>query len=237
MKLSSLLCAGAFCAAGLFLLMAPGLRAEEPNSGTLNPPPSAPSTSGASSAFNTVASTTSMEVLNDSQKLGAGDRVSYRVVEEKHDPIGLLVTDSGEMELPLIGRVHATGKTCRQLAYEIKPMLEKEYFYHATVIIGLDTIGSRPRGKVYLTGQVRNQGALELMPDETVTLSKAVLRAGGLADFANKKKIKLMRKQPDGTTRTTIVDLGEILTKGRLEKDPVLEPDDLIVVPERLINF
>jgi polysaccharide biosynthesis/export protein len=188
-------------------------------------------------AMSTVALTTSMEVLNNSAKLGNGDRVSFRIVEERRVPIGLVVTDSGEMEVPLIGRVMAKGKTCKQLAYELKPMLEKEYFYKATVIIGVDSISVRSRGKVYITGQVRAQGALELFPDETLTVSKAVLKAGGLADFANKKKVKLVRKKADGQVETWLVDLAEILDRGHLEKDPVLEPGDLINVPERLINF
>ena len=66
-----------------------------------------------------------------------------------------------------------------------------------------------------------------------------ILKAGGLADFANKKKVRLIRKkvgEPNGVT-TTILDLGEILDKGHIDKDIVLEPGDLIVVPERLINF
>ena len=191
----------------------------------------------AASSFSTVAFTTSMEVLNDFTKLGIGDRVSFRVVEEKREPIALIVTDSGEMEVPLIGRVMAANKTCKQLAREIKPLLEKEYFYKATVIVGLDSVSTKSRGKVYLTGQVRTQGALELLPDEVMTVSRAILRAGGLADFANKKKVKLVRKQAGGQTETTLVDLADILDKGHLEKDPILEPGDLINVPERLINF
>lgn len=189
------------------------------------------------SPTSTVAYTTSMTVLNDTARLGPGDRISFRVVEEKRDPIGLIVTDSGEMEVPLIGRVAAANKTCKQLAYEIKPILEKEYFYQATVIIGLDMISTKSRGKVYLTGQVRAQGALELMPDEAMTVSKAILRAGGLADFADKRKVKLVRRKADGGSETTLVDLDLILKKGQLDKDPVVQPGDLIVVSERLINF
>ena len=219
----------------------------------------------------TVAFTTSMEVLNDTTKLGAGDRVSFRVIEDRHEPITLVVTDSGEMEVPLIGRVKALDKTCKQLAYEIKPLFEKEYFVKATVIIGLDLVGTKSRGKVYLTGQVRAPGVMELMPGEPVTVSQAILRAQGLADFANKKEIRLVRKKegmpepkpgwekiprkkpgffvkvgnmfrkkkpdPNDSTETIIVDLVDILENGHLERDPVLKPGDLIVVPERLINF
>jgi len=179
-----------------------------------------------------------MEVLNDSVKLGSGDVVSFRVVEDRQDPVQLVVTDSGEMEIPFIGRVMAANKTCKQIAYEIKPLLEKEYFYKATVIVGLNAIGTRSRGKVYVTGEVKAQGAMELMPDESLTVSKAILRAGGLGDFANKKKVKLIRKKSGGTqSETTYVNLVDILDKGHLDKDPVLQAGDVIVVPERLINF
>ena len=187
----------------------------------------------------TVAQTNSMDVLNDSIKLGIGDRLSFRIVEDRRDPIGLIVTESGEMEVPLIGRVNAVNKTCKQLAREIKPLLEKDYFYQATVIIGLDSIGTKSRGKIYLTGQVRTQGGMDIQPDEVLTVSKAILKAGGLADFADKKKIKLIRKKPGdpNATTTTIVNLVEILEKGHIEKDVVVEPGDLIFVPERLFNL
>jgi protein involved in polysaccharide export with SLBB domain len=210
-----------------------------------------------------------MEVLNDTTKLGAGDRVSFRVVEDRQNPITLVVTDSGEMEVPLIGRVRALDKTCKQLAQDIKPLLEQDYYVKATVIIGLDLVGTKSRGKVYLTGQIRSPGVLELMPGEPVTVSQAILRAGGLADFANKREVRLVRKKegvPEPTpqmlkaakrnkpswlarqfgkkedtsndsTETILVDLVDILEKGHLERDPVLKPGDLIVVPERLINF
>jgi protein involved in polysaccharide export with SLBB domain len=170
-----------------------GVRPESPISQD-NPP--APKVVGSSTA----AFTTSMEVLNDSVKLGAGDRVSFRVVEDRQNPTTLFVTDSGEMEVPLIGRVNATGKTCKQLAQEIKPLLEREYFVRATVIIGLDQVGGKSRGKVYVTGQVRQPGAYEIMPDEPLTLSKVILKAGSLADFANKKEVRItrMREAPLG---------------------------------------
>lgn len=230
---------GAAPLAGLVLLSLPAAGPSQDTFGFSSAFPSrAPSSEPATStALSTVALTTSMEVLNDSVKLGIGDRVSLRIVEERRVPISLFVTDSGEMEVPLIGRVVAKGKTCKQLAYELKPILEKEYFYKATVIIGVDSISTRSRGKVYITGQVRNQGGLELPADESLTVSQAVLRVGGLADFANRRKVKLVRKKPDGTSETRLIDLAEILDKGRLDKDVVLEPGDLINVPERLINF
>ena len=68
-----------------------------------------------------------------------------------------------------MGRVAAQGRSCKQLATEIKAPLEKEYFYKATVIISLDTASAKSRGRVYITGQVRYQGPMELPIDEIFT--------------------------------------------------------------------
>lgn len=187
-----------------------------------------------------VAQTTSMEVLNDTLILKGGDRVSFRIVEERREPMGLYITDSGEMEVPLIGRVKASGKTCKQLAYEIKPLLEREYFRRATVIIGLDMISPKSLGKVMVIGQIRAPGLYEIPAEEPLTLAKVILRAGGLADFADKKKVKILRTKegdPNGPRQTVLYNLVEIIEKGHLERDPVLKPGDLIIIPERWFNF
>jgi polysaccharide export outer membrane protein len=215
--------------------------AEDPAPSTETSPPAAstPTATSPPTATSTAGSLESMIALNDQAKLGNGDRVSYRVIEEGKEPVLLTVSDSGELDVPLMGRVTAAGKTCKELAYELKPLLEKEYFYHATVIIGVETLINKPLpiGKVYLTGQVARQGALELPPNESLTVSKAILMVGGLADFADRRRVKLVHKKPDGTTETTVVDLVEILDNGHTDRDPVLQPDDMIIVPQRLINF
>jgi polysaccharide biosynthesis/export protein len=188
------------------------------------------------SSYSAVAGTTSMEVLDDKRPLRVGDRLSMRVVEDRKSPFGLMVTDSGEVDVPLIGRVPAKGLTCRQLAFEIKKPLERDYYYKATVIVGLDVSGLKSPGRIYISGQVHSQGPMDIPADETFTVSKAIMRAGGFADFANKRKVKLVRKT-GASTQTTIVDLEAVIRKGRTDKDPVVEPDDTIIVPERLINF
>lgn len=186
-----------------------------------------------------IASTNSMEVLDDKRKICPGDRLSYRVVEERKSPVALFVTDSGEIEVPLIGRISAANKTCRQLSYDIKTPLEKDYFYKATVIVGLDFSSMRSRGRIYITGEVRGGGPMEIPADETFTVSKALLRAGGFGDFADKRKVRLVRKKAENSseTETIYVNVEEIIEKGRQDKDPVLNPDDMIVVPKKWINF
>ena len=182
----------------------------------------------------TVMRTNSMEVLDDKKKLGANDFVSFRVVEDRdNDSQRLRVNDSGELEVPYIGLVPAQGKTCKELAFNIKSALEKEYYYHATVILAVDRVSDKSRGRIYVYGSVKSQGPQEVPPDENYTVSKAVIRAGGFGDFANKRKVKVTRK--DGKDFT--VDLKRVIEEGHTEEDVVLQPDDQIYVPQRLINM
>ncbi len=178
-----------------------------------------------------------MRGLDDKQKLAIGDRISYRVQEDREDARPLVVTDSGETEIPYLGRFKVLDKTCYQLAVELKSALEKDYYRRATVVINLDAM-SRSRGKVYVFGHVRAPGGVEIPGDEVLTVSKLILRVGGFAEFANKKEVKLTRKSEGGESNTTfIVNVLDILEKGKSEKDMVVKPDDMIFVPARLINF
>lgn len=182
----------------------------------------------------TVLRTNSMSALDEKKKLGSNDYVSFRVVEDRdNDSQRLRVSDNGELEVPYIGPIPAEGKTCKELAYNIKAALEREYYYHATVILALDRVSEKSRGRVYVYGSVKAQGPQEIPFDETYTVSKAVIRAGGFGDFANKRKVKVSRKNGEDFT----IDLKRVIEDGRPEADMVLQPDDQIYVPQRLINM
>jgi protein involved in polysaccharide export with SLBB domain len=182
----------------------------------------------------TVMRTNSMTVLDDKTRLGSNDFVSFRVVEDRdNESQHLRVNDNGELEVPYVGLVPASGRTCRELAYSVKSLLEREYYYHATVIIALDRVSEKSRGKVYVYGNVKGQGPQEIPADETYTVSKAIIRAGGFGDFANKRKVRVTRKNG----KNYIVDLKRVIEEGHTDEDVVLEPDDQIQVPQRAINF
>ena len=182
----------------------------------------------------TVMRTNSMTVLDDKKRLGSNDYVSFRVVEDRdNESQHLRVNDTGELEVPYIGLVPASGRTCKELAYSVKSLLEREYYYHATVIIAVDRVSEKSRGKIYVYGNVKGQGPQEIPADEIYTVSKAIIRAGGFGDFANKRKVRVTRK--DG--KNFFVDLKRVIEEGHTDEDLVLEPDDQIQVPQRSINF
>ena len=213
---------------------------QESNSSSNNQmlPPPAPDVPRAAPAdlptTSTVMRTNSMTVLDDKKRLGANDYVSFRVVEDRDEQSQQLrVNDNGELEVPYAGLIPASGRTCKQLAYAVKAALEKEYYYNATVIIAVDRVSEKSRGKVYITGSVRGPGPQEIPADETYTVSKAVIRAGGFGDFADKRKVRVTRKSGGDF----VVDLKNVIERGRSDEDLVLQPDDQVYVPQKLVNF
>jgi polysaccharide export outer membrane protein len=219
------------------LLQAVGLvHAQSPLATNL--PPTATIQVVASNTPSFLPSSLSGYVPDDKYKIRAGDRVAFQILEDRDVPKSLVVADSGELDVPYIGRVAAADKTCKQLAGELKTQLEKEYYYRATVIIALD-VANKLLGRVYVWGQVRNQGPIDMTVNENLTAGKSILRAGGFGDFANKKKVKVVRSAgAAGTTKQTFeLNMVEILEDGQTEKDLLLQPDDFVIVPARSINF
>jgi polysaccharide export outer membrane protein len=211
--------------------------------GTLTQAPPAtnvPSTTLAVATNATLATPASLlgYVPDDKYILRVGDRVSLQILEDRDAPRSLVVADSGELDIPYVGRIPAADKTSKQLADELKTKLEKEYYYRATVVIALD-LANKLLGRVYVWGQVRNQGPIDIAVNENLTAGKAILRAGGFADFASKKRVKVVRGAGTGGTgkRTFELNMVDILENGKSENDVVLQPDDFIIVPSRLISF
>jgi len=210
----------------------------EPTPVTSPSAPVSPRTAAGSTNAPAQATTNSMDALNETHELAIGDRLSFRIVEDEDESKQILVTDSGDIEVPYIGRFPAEGRTCKELARALKAELEKDYYYQATVILAVDLM-AKSRGKVYLVGPVHVPGPQEIPSDETFTLSKAILRAGGFNDFADRKNVRVTRKGTGGSAdgQVFVVNVAEVLDKGKTEGDLTLQPGDLIFIPERLIRF
>ena len=56
--------------------------------------------------------------------------------------------------------------------------------------------------------------------------------AGGFTDKAAPNRTKIIRTRPDGRQETLVVDLNEVLKRGRKDKDLPLIAGDVVVVPE-----
>ena len=184
-------------------------------------------------------------ISSETYILMVGDRLDFRVIEDGDPSRLLVISPTGEIDVPYYGRVQVTGKTLIQAGQIIKSLLEKDLYYRASVILALDETAPKMGGalgggklkQIYVVGQVRMQGSQDIGVDEKLLISRAIVKAGGFGSFANGRKVKIIRKLADGKKDEIIVDVLSVLKEGKTENDVELKPDDMVIVPEKLINF
>lgn len=105
--------------------------------------------------------------------------------------IPYVVRTDGNLTLPLIGDVNVNNRTVDNVTKEISERLA-EYIIDPQVTMNIIKLGTT---RVYVLGQVRQQGALEL--DKSHTLLDAVGKAGGFTNKSAKKKVYVVRNGAD----------------------------------------
>lgn len=172
--------------------------------------------------------------------LRPGDRLRFSVQEDTDATAEIVVNASGKGEFPLLGLWAVAGKTVEQLASETKAALESEFFVRATVRLLLvdRPEKSSSRGRVYLAGQMRKIGVVEIDLSERNTAGRVILASGGLSDFADAKRIRIVRKVSGREDLETLtVDLEEVLKKGRIDRDVPLFDGDFVIADSKLVNW
>src|SRR5579872_3576451 len=152
--------------------------------------------------------------------IGAQDVLSIKVWREQ-DFTGLYtVRPDGKITIPLLGDVQASGLTPERLGEQLKQGLSN-FINAPDVSVSLQTVNSK---KFYITGEVNRPGEYVLAIPTKVF--DALSNSGGFRDFANKKKIIIIR----GTDRLKF-NYQDILKGKNLEQNIFLENGDTVVVP------
>lgn len=172
--------------------------------------------------------------------LRPGDRLRFSVQEDPDATAEIVVNASGKGDFPLLGLWAVAGKTVDQIASETRAALEAEYLVRATVRLLLvdRPEKSSSRGRVYLAGQMRKIGVVEIDLSERNTAGRVILASGGLSDFADAKRIRIVRKIAGRDDLETLtVDLEEVLKKGRIDRDVPLADGDFVIADAKLVNW
>ena len=159
----------------------------------------------------------------DTYLIGASDSLNVTVWKETALSGEVLVRPDGMISMPLLGDVHAAGLTPLQLATEVETKLKK-FIQSPNVTVEIRQIHSKV---IYMLGEVGKKGPIDLTPG--MTLLQAISSAGGLTDYANSKKIYILRTS-SGKQEKIPVHYKEAL-KGDSALNLALQPGDTIVVP------
>lgn len=161
--------------------------------------------------------------MTDNYVIGLSDLVVVTVFKEPTLSGSLLVRPDGMITLPLLGDIKASGKTPLQLADEVTTKLKK-FIQDPNVTVVLSQMNSK---KVYLMGEIGKTGPIDMTPG--MTLLQAIATGGGLSQFANAKKMYILRVV-DGKQQKIPVQYKQAL-KGDGSLNLILIPGDTIVVP------
>lgn len=84
---------------------------------------------------------------------------------------------------------------------------------------------------VNIMGEVKKPGNYDYRLGLTVL--NAILEAGGFTEYAAKNKVKVIKKVGD-KQKVMVARLDDLVKSGSLEEDMLLDPGDLVVVPQSL---
>jgi len=136
----------------------------------------------------------------------------------------VLVRPDGGLSYPLVGEVHAAGKTVAEIRDEIAKGLER-FLTEPVVSVSIVKIGSQ---KVFVLGKVAKPGPYPV--GQYVDVLQALSLAGGLAQFADANEIRIMRRQGD---RQVVMpfEYERVIRGVKLEQNIQLRSGDVVVVP------
>lgn len=160
----------------------------------------------------------------NSYKIGAEDVIKVVVWKEPDLSFTAAVRPDGKVTAPLIGDLTASGQTPTLLASSLK---EKYGELVNNPLVNVEVVQVRSK-KYYITGQVLRTGAFPLVVPTTVL--EALTMAGGLSEWADRKKIVIIRgdKRFKFNYDAAVKGKGK---KGQTMNDNIfLENGDFIVV-------
>lgn len=132
------------------------------------------------------------------------------------------VSDSGFVEVPLIGRVHAAGKSINELSSVIKKRA-LDYITDAIVVVKLMSF------RVAVIGEVKRPTVVTNYHDK-LSILEAIAQAGDMTDFADRQNVTIVRKV-NGANTTIPVDLN---SRSLLSNPGYnLQPGDVVIVDPR----
>ena len=152
--------------------------------------------------------------------LGAEDQISVMIYGSPEFSGGHMIRPDGKITVPFLGDVLAAGYSPLELSNIIKERLKK-YIVDPDVSVSVTQVNSK---RYYIQGEVGRTGGFPLLVPTKVL--EALVNAGGFKDFANQKKIVIMRV----TGERLNFNYKEVIQGKKMDQNIYLKPGDIIIV-------
>jgi polysaccharide export outer membrane protein len=157
--------------------------------------------------------------------IGTDDLLFISVWKEPDLTRTVPVRPDGKITLPLVGDITASGLTPEQLQENITKLLGN-YVSSPAVTVTVQEVRSQ---RFNVVGEVQKPGAYSLI--KPMTVLDGIALAGGLKDFANSKKIYVLRTKADGSQVRLPFNYKDVIKGKDISQNVELEAHDTIVVP------
>ena len=116
-----------------------------------------------------------------------------------------------------------------------KAYQEQRFLRNPQVTISIEEYAPR---EVSISGQVKSPGRYLLPIESTMSIVDLVTQAGGFTDIAKGTAVTVTPTAPNGTKQVITVDVQSLIQgkdQGKKDDSLLLQPGDIIYVPERII--
>ena len=161
--------------------------------------------------------------------VGSRDLLEVRVLEVPELNVERRVTDSGTIDLPMLGDFAVSGLSASQIRDRLQNVLTTKYVNRANVSVVVKEFANKP---LSVLGAVQKPGPLSLSGNWT--LLQAISAAGGLTERAG-KTIYILRRAPNGLSDTLEVNVDELLHGASSQWDLPLQSGDVVNVEAKRV--
>lgn len=163
-------------------------------------------------------------------RLGAGDQIFVQVQRHPELTVNSPITPEGTIIIPGIGKVFVQGLTIAQAENAIAIRLNQ---FYVNPIVSVTLLAQRPLA-VTITGEVARPGFYSLQSN--ISLSEALVIAGGVTPASNLASVKIRRTLPTGEVTMQTIDLLTPIKAGTILPSFTLSNGDVIIVPKQDIS-
>lgn len=168
------------------------------------------------------------DVNNYQYLVGPGDNLTIFVWRNPEISGSFIVRPDGKVTTSLVEDIVVAGKTPTMLAREIEEKLST-YINAPRVTVSVNNFQGPFSEQVRVIGEATNPRAINYT--QHMTLLDLMIQVGGLTEFADGNRAKLVRVV-NGQQKSFDIDIDDLMKRGDVNKNVDILPGDIVIIPE-----
>ncbi len=176
-----------------------------------------------------------LEVLNGKYIISPPDVIQIVVSDNPELTITSVIRPDGNIFIPIVGDVYVDGLTTLEIRSKVHALMGRYLKGLPKESVSVQVVGFNSK-KVYVYGY--GSGIMSIPFTGDITVLDAVTQSAMLVGTSNKRKVKVIRGESDPSKKPQrlVLNLNDIIKKGRTEENIVLRPNDIVYIPPTIFG-